>query len=280
MQSAESRRRVQAGAPIATGARPRPRRRSGRLTGLLLIAAVLLLWEAGVQLTQTPVYLVPGPLAIATNLARHWQPLLQAGAVTFAEAVGGLLLGTMVGLALAIVITFWSRLEQGVLSLAILIKSTPIIAIAPILTIWLGFGPGPKIAVTMLLTFFPVLVNALSGFRHADPALIEYMRSLDASPQEIFLHVRWPGARPYLFAALKVVAPLSLIGTVVAEWMGASTGLGRAMWLAYANLNMPALFAAVVVLTILSTSLYQAVVWAEGRFIFWNNTVAGANEEQ
>ena len=181
----------------------------------------------------------------------------------------GLLLGACVGLALALLLNFWAKLEQGVLSLAILVKATPLIAIAPILTIWLGFGPAPKIIVTALLTFFPVLINALSGFRAADKAMLDLMRSWNASSWEIFVHLRWPMARPYLFAVLKVVGPLALIGAVVAEWMGASSGLGREMWLAYANLNMPSLFAAVFVLTVISIILYQGILQLEKRFLFW-----------
>lgn len=245
-------------------------RRSGRLAGLLLVLAVLVLWETAVRVSETPPYLVPGPTAILAALLQHWRTLLPAGLVTLAQALAGLVLGTAVGLGLAMLITFRGRLEQGVLSLAILVKSTPIIAIAPILTIWLGFGPAPKIVVTALLTFFPVLINALSGFRAADPAILDLLRSLDASPREMFVHVRWPGARPYLFAALRMVAPLAMIAAVVAEWMGASSGLGRQMWLAYSNLNMPSLFAAVVVLTVLSTLLYRGVVWLEARLLWWH----------
>ena len=242
---------------------------SGRVVAVLLVGLVLTGWETAVTLLHTPVYIVPGPLAILRYLTAHWQTLLAAGGMTLAEAMTGLVLGTAVGLGLAVLITFWAKLEQGVLSLAILVKSTPVIAIAPILTIWLGFGPAPKVVVTALLTFFPVLINALSGFRDVDEAIVEYLRSLDASPREIFWYARWPSARPYLFAALKVVTPLAMIAAVVAEWMGASSGLGRQMWLAYANLNMPALFAAVFALTILSTLLYQGVVRLEGRLSFW-----------
>lgn len=242
---------------------------SGRLAGLGLLLALFLLWETAVYLTDTPIYLVPAPSDILAELAANLPRLLSAGLVTLAEALAGLILGSAVGLGLAILITFWGRLEQGVMSLAILIKSTPIIAIAPILTIWLGFGHAPKVIITALLTFFPVLINALSGFRSADTAVLDYLHSLNASPQEIFTMVRWPSARPYLFAALKVAAPLAMIGAVVAEWMGASSGLGRQMWLAYTNLNMPALFAAVFVLTLLSTAVYQGVVFLEKRFLFW-----------
>ena len=239
------------------------------LSGVGLLLGVFVLWETAVRLTDTPAYLFPAPTAVFSYLFLHLADLLLAGGVTLLETVAGLILGTVVGLALAVLITFWQQLEQGVMSLAILIKSTPIIAIAPILTIWLGFGPAPKVIVTALLTFFPVLINALTGFRSVDGALLDWLRSLNATPQEIFLQARWPGARPYLFAALRVVGPLALIGAVVAEWMGASSGLGRAMWLAYTNLNMPALFAAVFILTGLSTAVYQIIVSLEKRFLFW-----------
>ena len=241
----------------------------GKLVGAGIVIVVMAVWETAVFVTNTPRYIMPAPSAIVTYLAEHWWSLIGAGSVTLAEALAGLILGTTVGLALAVLINFWQRLEQGIMSLALLIKSTPIIAIAPILTIWLGFGPAPKVIITALLTFFPVLINALSGFRAADLAMIDWMRSLNASTQEIFVHVRWPGAQPFLFAALRVVAPLAMIGAVVAEWMGASTGLGRQMWLAYTNLNMPALFAAVFVLTVLSTAVYQIVILIERRVLFW-----------
>lgn len=238
---------------------------SGVGMGVLIVVVALVVWEVGVQVTGTPVYLIPAPTAVLAYLGSHADRLAAAAMVTLLEAVGGLVLGATVGVGLAVLITFWERLEQGVMSLAILIKSTPIIAIAPILTIWLGFGAAPKVIVTALLTFFPVLINALSGFRATDGAVVEWMRSLDASPREIFVHARWPGARPYLFAALRVAAPLSLVGAVVAEWMGASGGLGRSMWLAYTNLNMPSLFAAVFVLTLMSSAVYQGVVVMERR---------------
>lgn len=240
-----------------------------KLVGIGIVVGALAIWETAVFLTQTPAYLVPAPSAVVSYVLGHWWSLWGAGLVTLAEALGGLLLGTVVGIVLAVLINFRQRLEQGIISLALLIKSTPIIAIAPILTVWLGFGPAPKVIVTALLTFFPVLINSLAGFRAADPAILDLLRSLDASKREVFVHVRWPGARPFLFAALRVVAPLAMIGAVVAEWMGASTGLGRTMWLAYTNLNMPALFASVFVLTVLSTVVYQLVTLVERRSLFW-----------
>src|SRR5690606_37204243 len=243
-------------------------RRNGIVaTGMIL--AFLAVWEVAVRVTETPVYLVPAPTDIVAVLAEDVAELAPAAATTLLQATAGLVLGGALGLAMATAITFWQQLEQGVMSLALLIKSTPIIAIAPILTVWLGFGPAPKVVVTALLTFFPVLINSLEGFRSVDPAIAEWFRSVDAPPRQYFLQARWPSARPFLFAALKVAAPLSLIGAVVAEWMGASSGLGRRMWLAYTNLDMPSLFAAVAVLTALSAGIYRLVVSAEKKTVHW-----------
>ena len=173
---------------------------------------------------------------------------LQASLLTLGEALAGLLLGILAGALAASLLTINPQLENGVMTLAILIKSTPLVAIAPLLTIWLGFGVLPKIIITALLTFFPVLVNILSGLQQTDQALVDLFHSWNASRREMFFNLRAPYALPYLFAALKISAPLALIGAVVAEWTGASGGLGRVMWLAYSNLNLPYLFAAIFIL--------------------------------
>lgn len=237
--------------------------------GLAVLVGLLLAWEVGVRVSDTPVWILPTPSAVGQALVGSAGSLAAAAGVTLAEALAGLVVGAATGLALATLITFVRQLEHAVLSVALLAKSTPIIAVAPILTIWWGFGHAPKVAVTALLTFFPVLVNALEGFRSVDPAIEDWFASVDASPVEVFRRARWPSALPYLFAAARVVAPLAMIGAVIAEWMGASAGLGRAMWLAYTNLRMPELFAAVVVLTGLSALLYHSVSRVERHVLTW-----------
>ncbi len=252
-----------AGNPPGVAATPPPtgvaRRPVTPWAGALLLVVLAVGWEAAVRLTDTPAWLVPTPTAVLGATVRGAGTLAPAAAVTLAEAASGLVVGTATGLALAVLITFFAHLEQAVLSVALLAKSTPVIAVAPILTIWWGFGAAPKVAVTALLTFFPMLVNALEGFRSVDPAVQDWFRSVDADRRTVFRHARWPSSWPYLFAALKVSAPLAMIGAVVAEWMGASAGLGRTMWLAYTNLRMPDLFAAVLVLTLLSALVYALV---------------------
>ncbi len=247
------------------------RKLSDNALAFLIVAASILAWEGAVHLRELPVYILPAPSRILGTLLGNLWLYAEASALTIGEALAGLALGSLAGVALAAILGLWPRLERGVMTLAILVKSTPLVAIAPLLTIWLGFGVLPKIIITALLTFFPVLVNMLAGLGSAEAALIDTFRSWHASRAETFWHVRVPSALPYFFAALKVTGPLALIGAVVAEWTGASGGLGRTMWLAYANLNLPYLFAAVFVLAAAGMLLYGAVTWLERRVVFWGS---------
>lgn len=244
-----------------------------RTLAVIIIILVLVIWEVLVRISNTPTYILPAPIDILTTLYINLALYLKGALITFSEALVGLILGTIAGIGAALLLGIWPRLEQGVMTLAILIKSTPLVAIAPLLTIWLGFGYLPKIIITALLTFFPVLVNFLTGLQSTDPALLDIFRSWNANRREMFINVRSPNALPYLFAALKVSGPLALIGAVVAEWTGASGGLGRIMWLAYANLNLPLLFGAVFLLASAGMALYTIMVMLERRVIFWESHV-------
>lgn len=258
---------------MARETQSRPAQHSDLMRDVLSVTAIIGLalaaWEAAVRISHVPIYILPAPSVVAAKLWHGAAYYAGATWVTLEEALGGLLLGIGVGIAVAMLITFWGHLERGVLALAILVKATPIVAIAPLLIIWLGFGPLPKVIITALITFFPVLINVHSGLHAVDDAVLALFHSLDAGRWELFRHARWPSALPYLFAALKVVAPLSLVGAVVAEWAGASAGLGRAMWLAYTDLNMPALFAAVFCSAVMGIGLYTLVIVLEKRVIFW-----------
>lgn len=242
------------------------------LSILLILGIALGGWELVVRLRNVPVYILPAPSVVMTTLINDASLYANAALVTLAEALMGLALGLTVGIAVAVLITYWSQLERGVLALAILVKATPMVAIAPLLIIWFGFGILPKVIITAILTFFPVLINVHSGLKAVDEAVLALLHSLNASRWELFRYARWPSSFPYLLAALKVVAPLSLVGAVVAEWAGASAGLGRAMWLAYSNLNMPSLFAAVFCLATMGVVFYLSILILEARVLFWART--------
>jgi ABC-type nitrate/sulfonate/bicarbonate transport system permease component len=235
----------------------------------LILSLALLGWEFGVQMSHMPVYLLPAPSRIWHTFWGEPLYYLHALWVTLGEALGGLALGLLAGIGVAVWVTLQPRLEGGVMTLALLIKSMPLAAIAPLLTIWLGFGVLPKVIITALLTFFPVLVNTLVGLQSADSEMLDLMRVHRATAWQTLRHLRAWLALPYLFAALRVAAPLSLMGAVIAEWTGAGNGLGRVMWLAYANLNLPPLFAAIFVVSTVSIFIYLLMVWLEYKAMPW-----------
>lgn len=236
---------------------------------VVVLGVVALAWEVGVRASGVPVYVLPAPSQIAARLVSHAPLLAQEGAVTLAEALLGFALGCGVSLAAAAVMVHSPALERSLLPLAILLKVTPIVAVAPLLVIWLGFGLAPKAVVAALITFYPMLINALAGFRAVSGEATDLLDSLAASRWEVFFLLRWPSALPYLFAGARVAVPLSLIGAVVGEWAGAERGLGRAVLLAYTNLDLPGLFAAVVVLAVLGIGLTGILGLLERRVVFW-----------
>lgn len=253
----------------------------GRLTAAVwfttttIFVALVIGWEAVVRLGDVPVYLLPSPSAVLERLLARWTVFASNAGTTLVEALAGFAVGGLVALILATLMAH-SRLAERVLyPLALLVKVTPIVAIAPLFVIWFGFGPLPKILIAALITFFPMLVNALAGLRAANPAALDFLRSVGASTAQIFLKLRLPGSLPYLFAAARVAIPLSLIGAVVGEWWGASDGLGRIIFLANTNLDMPTLFGAVVVLALLGVGLTSLLSLAERRWLSWHESVRG-----
>lgn len=238
----------------------------------LLLGVAFGAWEAAVRVAGWPTYLLPAPSVI---FRRWWEGLpffFSQGTVTLAEAVAGLVVGAGGALVLGALMAHWRTLERAVLPLAILVKVTPIVTVAPLFVLWFGFGPAPKVLIAALLTFFPMLIAAVTGFRGPSPLHLDLLRAVGASPLQVFLLLRVPAGLPHLFSAAKVCATLSLIGAVVAEWVGAEQGLGRALLLANTNLDTPTVFAGVFTLALLGVALVGGLSLLEGRLLFWHES--------
>ena len=239
----------------------------------LALIAAFLFWEFWVQWRDIAIIVVPPPSAVLERFLDDPAFFWREGGWTLYEATLGLLLGSSFALALAIAMAHSRLTERALFPLAIIIKVTPIVAVAPVLVIMLGFGTTPKVVVAALLSFFPMLVNAMTGFRDVSPGALEFMRSMRASPWQLFWKLRLPSALPYLFAALKVAYPLALIGAVVAEWFTGDRGLGLVIFVANYNLDTPTLFAAIGVLALTGVSLNILLSLAERRLLFWHETI-------
>jgi NitT/TauT family transport system permease protein len=279
---------------LAAGLTPRRAARPAwwrRLAGdalppLVALCGALVAWEAVVDLLNIPIYLLPAPSAIVGTLFRllsaGFVPPTYVGApaqgilydtyITLAEALVGLAIGTVVGLAIAVIMTQSRFAEQALYPIVIAIRSTPTIAIAPVFIIWFGFTLMPKAIVAALATFYPVLVNSITGMRSVDPTTLEFFRSVNASPREIFWHLRVPNTLPYFFAALRLNVSLSLIGAIVGELVGARDGVGHMMTEAAITLRTQDVFSGVVILTLLGVILTELVSLVQARVLYWHET--------
>ena len=265
---------------VAVAPRGRQRPSARQLIGLILppivaVAVGLTIWELWVTLRDVPEYLVPTPSAVAKTLASDPSRFAVAGRTTLIHALGGLAIGAGSAFVLATVMAHSRMLERAIYPLAILVKVTPIVAVAPLIIIWFGFGIWSKFIVAALITFFPMLVNAVTGLRAIDPAAYAFMRSLHASRWQLFWRLRLPASLPYVFAALRISVPLALIGAVVAEWVSADSGTGQLIVIAHGDFDTPALFGAIVVLAIIGISLTAVVFALERRLLFWHESADG-----
>lgn len=236
------------------------------------LAVALAAWQAWVEIKNVKPYLVPAPSRVAERLYQDPWFFTVEGFKTLEGALLGFALGAGVAIILASLMSQTRFLERAIFPLAILIKVTPIVAIAPLLTIWFGFGLMPKVFIAALIVFFPIMVNALIGFRSINPNSLALLDSLSASRAEVFYRLRLPSALPYLFAAFRFSVPLSVIGAVVAEWFSGDRGLGSVIYVANNNLDMATAFAGVFMLAILGVGLFLLTAALERRVLFWHES--------
>ena len=236
------------------------------------LTIALAAWQAWVEIKDVKPYLVPAPSRVAERLYQDPWFFTVEGLKTLEGALLGFALGAGVAILLASLMSQTRFLERAIFPLAILIKVTPIVAIAPLLTIWFGFGLMPKVFIAALIVFFPIMVNALIGFRSVNPNSLALLDSLSASRAEVFYRLRLPSALPYLFAAFRFSVPLSVIGAVVAEWFSGDRGLGSVIYVANNNLDMATAFAGVFMLAILGVGLFLLTAALERRVLFWHES--------
>lgn len=255
----------------------RPWRHVASAAGYVMPPAVALTllaiaWQLWVTIANTPTYIVPAPSEILDRLFSDLGFFAREGAVTLYEALAGFSIGAAIAIGGAVAMAHSKFLEKSLFPLAILVKVTPLVAIAPLLVIWIGFGAWPKVLIAAILTFFPVLVNALYGFRAVNTGAMDFVRSLRASPLEIFWLLRVPSSLPYMFAAFRIAIPLSVIGAVVAEWFSGEKGLGSVIIVAHNNLDMPTLFSAIATLAFIGIGLTILTSVIEKKLLFWHES--------
>lgn len=247
----------------------------GRLQGAVLfalaLAALVVVWEVLVRWRDYPAFILPSPIQVWARLVDLAVDgvLWRQARTTLAEIGGGLLLGMSTATVLGYAVAKSPTLERLLSPYIVASQAIPVVAIAPLLIIWVGFGMLSKVIVCALTVFFPALVNTVVGLRSVEKDLSDLMRSLQASRWQIFTMLELPAALPVLLGGLKVGVTLAVIGAVVGEFVGADRGLGFLINLARGMLDTPLLFAALFALVVIALLLYAAVTWLERRLVHW-----------
>src|SRR5690606_18337681 len=236
-----------------------------------LLVALIALTELASRMGWVSSLMIPAPSAVAETLVAglsggaYWEALLSTlygAGVGFAIAAG-------LGLSLGGILTAIPRLESILYPYVVAFQATPTIAIAPLVIIWVGFGDASKVAIVVIVCFFPILINTLEGLRIRDKDQQELVVALGANKWQVFRYVRLPGSTPYVFAGLTMGAIFALLGAVVAEFVGVRDGLGVLMNQQRAVFNVPGVFAVLIILVVIGVTVSAVMKYVERRVTFW-----------
>ncbi len=215
-------------------------------------------WQLIVWLSEVPHYILPGPLRVWNAFLFDFWLIMEHAQITIAEVLAGLVIGAALGMATALHLMISPSARRFILPVMVFSQAVPVFALAPILTLWLGYGIGSKIVMTILIIYFPVASNFYDGLRRTNPGLIDLAKTMGASDTHTLLRLRLPAALPSLGSGLRLAAVYAPIGAVIGEWVGSSKGLGFLMLLANGRAKIDLMFAALVTLCIF-TLLLRAI---------------------
>ncbi len=244
-----------------------------KIIRLVIIAVGLtLLWQLIVFVSGAPRYILPGPIPVLKALVGHAPTLLVHLQTTLIEIILGLILGTLLGTSCALAMIMLPRLKYWMLPVLVVSQAVPVFALAPVLVLWLGYGLASKVAMTILIIFFPVASSFFYGMQRIEPDLLELAGIMDATPAAVLRHIVIPSALPSFAAGVRVAAAVAPIGAVVGEWVGSSSGLGYYMLHANARMQIDLMFAALTVLSLASLTIYFCIDFSLNKLIFWETT--------
>lgn len=242
------------------------------LPAVLLFLGALAAWELGVTAFRVESFLLPKPSVIAVTFAREFPVVFAAGLFTLREAAGGFLLGSLLGVLIALATARWTVVSEGLLPFAVAVNSTPIVALAPIMNQWFGItNPLAKMSIVAVIVFFPVMINTVRGLTLVKAEALELLRSYAAGDFTVLFQLRIPNALPYIFSALKVGSTLSVIGAVVSEYFGGSReALGVYISQQAALFHFAEAWAAIVVACLMGIAFYGLVLLLERLIMPWH----------
>ena len=235
----------------------------------IFIVGIILLWHLLCASKIVPPYLLPTPYGVAAAFALDFPLLLGHAWTTFAEAFLGLSLSVVFGVLTAAVMDRFEFLYLAAYPVLVLTQTVPAIALAPLLVLWMGFGIAPKVLLIFITCFFPITVSTLSGLRSVDPDIVDLMRSMGAGPLAILTRVKLKASLESFFAGLKLAGAYSVIGAVIAEWLGGSKGLGVYMTRVRKAYAFDKMFAVIILISLVSLLLMKFIEIIQNKSMPW-----------
>ncbi len=245
------------------------RRIRALLPPLTLAIVIVVIWELSIPIFGVSKFMVARPSEIAGSLTKLADLFVSSAVVTSFEILWGFLLSVVVGIGIALLLTWFDSFAHAVFPLVVALQIVPKVALAPLLILWFGFGDLPKILLIMLIAFFPITLNMRAGLTSVSPDLLLLMRSVGATKWQVLSRVQVPTSLPYLFAGLRIAVTFSVIGAVVAEFAGANQGLGFLIQYASTQLDTPLLFGGLVVISVVGFAFYYGLSIVERIVDHW-----------
>lgn len=233
------------------------------------------IWQGIILINDTPYYILPSPLASLNALGLHWQYLLFHASITASEIILGLMIGLLLGIASAVIIMSSRTLHQFLTPFLVVTQALPVFALAPLLVLWLGYGLASKIAMAVLIIYFPIMAAFLDSMRRIDRSFLHMAYLMQAKKIYLLRFIYIPAGLPGLAAGMRIGAVSAPIGAVVGEWVGSSHGLGFVMLHANARLETPLMFAALLLLTVMAVLLYSGVGFLADKLVWWQKINTG-----
>ena len=235
------------------------------------VIAFVVIWQIVCVLGLVPGFMLPSPLDVGAALVSDFPLLMHHAGVTLLEAFLGLVAGVLLGFCCAALMDTFPLVKSALYPILVLTQTIPPVAIAPLLILWFSYGIVPKVILVVLVSFFPMAVGLLEGFQSVDPDMVKLLKSMGADRLQIFWNVKFPSAMGNFFSGLKIAVSYSIVGAVIAEWLGGFTGLGVYMTRVKKSLSYDKMFAVILLVSFISLLLMEAVKYIQYKSMPWDH---------
>ncbi len=239
------------------------------MSSYVAIVGILILWQFLSAMEIVPKFMLPSPLDVVKAFIFDFPLLMNHARTTLLEAFFGLAIGVSLGFMVAVIMDRFHFIYKAVYPILVITQTIPTVAIAPLLVLWLGYGMAPKITLIVIVTFFPITIGLLDGFKSADSDAIQLLKSMNASDRQIFKHIKLPSSISHFFAGLRISVSYSVVGAVISEWLGGFNGLGVYMTRVKKSYSFDKMFAVILLISIISLILMEGVVFLQKISMPW-----------